>query len=131
MPQENVEVIRQAIEAWNAGDMERLRALYDPHAVVWAPPDWPEPGGVLGRDAIIDTWREMRDLWDADSMGPVSDFRSRGDRVLVRVDWRGAGRGLETNMQMTLSYTVRNGRVLALEFFRDHTEALEAAGLRE
>jgi hypothetical protein len=32
---------------------------------------------------------------------------------------------------LTGVYTVRNGRIFGLEFFRDHAEALEAAGLSE
>ena len=32
---------------------------------------------------------------------------------------------------MTCVYTVREGKILAFEFFRDHAEALQAAGLRE
>ena len=30
MSQENVEVVRAAFEAWNRGDMDALRELYDP-----------------------------------------------------------------------------------------------------
>lgn len=131
MSQENVEVIRGAIEAWNAGDMDRLAELYDPDAIVRGPADWPERGPALGRDAIIRGWSEMRDLWEIDSMGLLSDFLTAGDRVIVRVDWRGAGRGLETNMGLTFVYTVRRGRILELEIFRDHDEALEAVGLSE
>jgi ketosteroid isomerase-like protein len=131
MSQENVKVVREAIEAWNAGDMDRLTGLYDPDAIVRAPAFWPEPGAVVGRDAIIRVWSEMRDIWDIDSMGLVSDFLTAGDRVIVRVDWRGAGRGLETNMELTLVYTLRRGLVFGLEFFRDHADALEAAGLSE
>jgi predicted lipid-binding transport protein (Tim44 family) len=33
MSQENVEVVRTAFEAWNAGDMDALRELYDPDAI--------------------------------------------------------------------------------------------------
>jgi ketosteroid isomerase-like protein len=34
MSQENVEIVRRAIDAWNVGDMERLRELYSPRAIV-------------------------------------------------------------------------------------------------
>ena len=34
MSQENVEVIRRAFEAWNAGDMDTFRELCDP-GVIW------------------------------------------------------------------------------------------------
>ena len=60
MSEENIEVVREAIEAWNARDMERLRDVYDPDAIVRGPPDWPERGPLVGRDAIFRGWSEMR-----------------------------------------------------------------------
>jgi ketosteroid isomerase-like protein len=53
MSRENVEVVRAAIEAWNSGDAEALRGLYDPDIIVRAPTGWPEPGPFVGRDAIV------------------------------------------------------------------------------
>jgi len=131
MSQENIEVIRRGIEAWNAGDMERLRELYDPDVIARAPPGWPEPGPFVGRDAIIQQFREVRDAFDNDSLEFVSDFLAAGDRVLVRVAWKGAGHGPAMDMEWTIVYTVRRGLIFGLEYFWDHSEALEAAGLRE
>ena len=44
MSQENVEVVRGIFAAWNTGDMDALRDLYDPEVIVRAPKGWPEPG---------------------------------------------------------------------------------------
>jgi hypothetical protein len=41
------------------------------------------------------------------------------------------GRGPEMNLEFTGVFTVRKGRVALVEFFLDHDDALEAAGLRE
>jgi ketosteroid isomerase-like protein len=49
----------------------------------------------------------------------------------VRVSWRGTGHGHDLSMEMTGVYTLRNGRLIVIEYFWDHAEALEAAGLRE
>ena len=35
------------------------------------------------------------------------------------------------NMEMTSVFTVRKGKILAVEYFWDHAEALEALGLSE
>ena len=44
MSQENVEIARAALAAWNAGNWDAMRELYDP-SVIWRPPeDWPEGG---------------------------------------------------------------------------------------
>ncbi len=53
MSEENVEVIRAAFEAWNAGDMDALRERLDPD-IIWRPPEgWPEPGPFVGREAVM------------------------------------------------------------------------------
>ena len=131
MSRENVEAVRAAFEAWNAGDMETLRELYDPD-VIWRPPqDWPEPGPHVGREAGMRFHEQLRDTWDANTLVPISDFIDAGDRVAVRYIWRGAGHGPDLNMEVTLVFTMREGRIILQEFFWDHAEALEAVGLSE
>jgi hypothetical protein len=49
----------------------------------------------------------------------------------VRFIWGGVGHGPESNIEATGVYTVRKGRICAIELFWDHAEALEAAGLSE
>jgi len=61
----------------------------------------------------------------------VTDIREQGDRVTVRFIWHGTGHGPEMTMEMTGVYTFRDGLIVAQDFYWDHAEALEAAGLRE
>jgi ketosteroid isomerase-like protein len=131
MSQENVEIMRATFEAWNAGDMNALRELYDPDVSLRMPEGWPEPGPYVGREAVMRQWKQQREAFDADTAVPISDFIDGADRVAVRVIWRGTGRGPESNMEVTQVITVRKGRVFLLEHFWDHAEALEAAGLSE
>jgi ketosteroid isomerase-like protein len=131
MSQENVEVVRAGFEAWNAPDMEALRELYDPD-VVWRPPEgWPEPGPDVGREAVMRHLEQLRETWDADALEPIGDFIDAADRVAVRLIWHGAGHGPDSNMELTGVYTVRKGRIVGIEFFWDHAEALESVGQRE
>lgn len=60
MSQRNVEVVRGAFEAWNAGDMDRLREIHDPEVILRAPPGWPEPGPFVGRDAVMEGFGQLR-----------------------------------------------------------------------
>ena len=131
MSQENVEIVRKAFEAWNAGDMDAFREFYDPDIIVRPPEGWPEPGPFVGREAVMGQWEQLRETWDADEVEPIGDFIDAADRVVVRQAWRGAGHGPSLNMEMTNVFMVRNGRIVYQEFFWDHTEALEAAGLSE
>ncbi len=131
MSQENVEVAKAAFEAWNAGEMDALRELYDPDIIMRPPERWPEPGPFVGREAVMREWEQTRETWDADTVEPISDFIDIADRVVVRQIWRGVGQGPESNIELTNVFTVRKGRIVYQEFFWDHAEALETLGLSE
>ena len=131
MSRENVEVVKANFEAWNAGDMDALRELYDPEVIMRSVPDWPEPGPWVGRDAVIRQFVQQREAFDADDLAPISDFLEGADHVVVRLIWRGAGYGPESNLEITSVYTVRQRKVFYQEFFWNHAEALEAVGLSD
>jgi ketosteroid isomerase-like protein len=129
MSQENVEVVRAGLAAWNAGDMDALRESYDP-GITWRPPEgWPEPGPYVGREEVMRQLEQLRETWDTDALELISDFFDIGDRVAVRLIWLGVGHGPESNMEMTAVYTVRKGRIFGIELFWDHAEALGTMGL--
>jgi hypothetical protein len=79
----------------------------------------------------MEAFRQLREAFERDHVIPLSEFRTAGDRVIVRVDWSGIGRGPQSDMEMTLVFTVRNELIFGLEYFWDDVEALEAAGLSE
>ncbi len=131
MSQENVEIVRASYEAWNSGDTDALRELYDPNAMTLTDLEgWPEPGPLIGREAVMRQFERQREAFDADAVEAIS-FIHAGDRVVVRMVWRGVGHGPEANMEMTAVFTVRKSKIRYLEFFWDHTEALETLGLSE
>jgi ketosteroid isomerase-like protein len=131
MSQENIDVARAVFAAWNAGDMDAVRELYDPEVIVRSLEGWPEPGPYVGRDAVMRQWEQQRETFAADAVEPIGDFIDAGDRVVVRQVWRGAGHGPDANLEMTNVFMVRKGRVFYQEFFWNHTEALETLGLSE
>ena len=79
MSQENVEIVRAAFDAWNAGDMDALRELYDPDVIGRPPEGWPEPGPWVGREVLMRQWEQQRETWDADELVLTSDFIDVGD----------------------------------------------------
>ena len=131
MSQENVEIVRRGFKAWNAGDMEAVREVYDADVVLRTPTDWPEPGPFVGLDAVMREFDHTREAWDGDALEPTSDFIDARDRVVVSYIWRGAGHGPEAALELTSVYTLRKQRIVFQEMFRAHEEALEAAGLSE
>jgi ketosteroid isomerase-like protein len=131
MSRENVEVVRAAFEAWNAGDMDAFRELHDPDVVTRPADGWPEPGPYVGREPVMRQWQQMRETFDADALELLSEFMDLADRVVVRYRWRGIGHGPEANLELTCVFTVRKCKIFRMDFFWDHTEALEAVGLSE
>ena len=131
MSQENIDIVRRGFDAWNAGDMDYIRDLYDPNIVLQTVPDWPEPGPHVGRQAVIRFFVAARGSLDSDSVEPNTDFIAVADHVLVRHTWHGHGHGPAMKFETTLIYTLRRGKVIHLEYFWDHAEALKAVGLTE
>src|SRR5213080_4355369 len=99
MSQENVEIVRAGFEAWNAGDMDAFRELYDPDVIVRNAEGWPEPVPFVGREAAMGWFKQLRETWDTDTFELISDFIDAADHVLVRFIWRGAGQGPESRME--------------------------------
>ncbi|HEX2128745.1 MAG TPA: nuclear transport factor 2 family protein [Solirubrobacterales bacterium] len=129
MSRENLEVVLAGYEAWNAGDMDAYGELLDPD-VTWLPPEgWPEPGPFVGREAVLHQLRRVRETWEADAAEPISEPIDAGDKVLMRFKWQAKSRGPDASAELTCLYTVRAGKHLSFEFFWDHADALEAAGL--
>ena len=130
MSQENVEVARAVTAAWNAGDMDALRDLYDPDVMVRTAEAWPEPGPFVGVEAVLREFGRYLETMDASAFELIS-LIDAGDRVVVRQVWRGVSHGPDMNLEFTTVNTVRNGRMIFIEFFWDHAEALETLGLSE
>ncbi|HWG08692.1 MAG TPA: nuclear transport factor 2 family protein [Solirubrobacteraceae bacterium] len=131
MSQENVDVIRAFLDAYNARDIEAFGALHDAR-VIWAAFEgWPEAETLVGRDACMRQWERMRAAFDVDAVEPITEFIAAGDRVVVRVAWRAMGQGPEMSMELTTVYTVRKGKIFMIENFWEQAEALKALGLEE
>ena len=68
MSQENVELVRESVRRFAAGDLSGLADLYTPDVVVVAPPRWPEGGRFEGRDAVIRQLARVQEDWDHQTM---------------------------------------------------------------
>jgi ketosteroid isomerase-like protein len=108
--------------------MESFGALHDPK-VIWAAFEgWPEAETLVGREACMRQWERMREPFDVDTVEPTTDFIATGDRVVVRVAWRATGQGPEVKMELSNVYTIRMGKIVRMENFWAHADALKAVG---
>ena len=132
MSQENVEIVRRGFEAWNRNDWETLMARYDPDVITVPPAEWPEAETGTNRDTLRHQFEQAKDPWEEERV-EVDEIRDLGDRVLALYRWiaRGSGSHVEVEHPVATLNTLRDGRIVRLEYFLDHSKALEAAGLRK
>jgi ketosteroid isomerase-like protein len=92
MSQENVEVVRRAISAYNRRDFEGLRALNDPDVEVdWSESRGLQPGVYRGQEEVMALYREFFDAFEAIEIEPER-FIERSDTVVVPNSARLVGR---------------------------------------
>jgi ketosteroid isomerase-like protein len=132
MSQENVELVRASMETHDAGG-EWLDFAADDVEIHPDASRWPEAKPFRGREEFSRFVAEIDQDFEGGAKQDIKEIFATGDRVVARTDWGGKGRasGIELRSDLTTIFTVRDGKIVKLEYFFDHATALEAAGLRE
>ena len=133
MSQENVDVIRQAVEAFNSeGPEEAGRRFFADDVEFHDPPDSPSPRIARGREEVRKQFNAFNETWEKHTSEP-QEIRAVGpDKVfLVSVEHFTGRDGIELQAQSASVLTLRGGKVIRWETFWDKGRALEAAGLSE
>jgi ketosteroid isomerase-like protein len=133
MSEENVEVVRRSLDAWNRTDWEQLQAIYAPDVIVVAPREWPEAEGARGWEEWRLQIERLKESWEVERLEP-DEIRALPDgRVFARFVWVASGRasGAPTGVPMASVSAIQGGQIKRIEFFLNFNAALEAAGLRE
>jgi ketosteroid isomerase-like protein len=132
MSQEDVEIVRRAIEAFNREDFDA--ALHDaaPDMTLdWSHSRGPNAGIYVGQDAIRRFWTEMIEPFEQTRFVP-EEFIPHGEHVVVPITARMTGRGgIEVEAKTVAVVTFRDGRVVQWTMYQDKPEALKAVGLAE
>ena len=134
MSQENVELVRSAIETRNAGGDAYLDFIAEDVEVRPDASRFTEGDPLLGREEFRRFVADLDQSWEGRAREEIKEiFPVGGDRVLARTAWGGRGRasGIDLRSDLTSIFTVKDGRIVKIEYFFDHPKALEAAGLSE
>jgi ketosteroid isomerase-like protein len=127
MSQENVEIVRESIEAWNRRDFDTAIQSFDTE-IEWRLP--PVLAGESGRgpEEIKRFWEGLDEVFEDFQLEP-QEFVDAGDHVAVRSHFCGTGKesGIETEGRMHSVTTLRDGRIVRIEYLDDWAKALEAA----
>ena len=138
MSKENVEIVRRCVEAMNLRDLTdelppALLELVDPDVELDLSRNVFNPDVYRGHSGL-ERWRNtVVDVWES-FHGELEELIDAGDNVVTAVMIRGKGKGsgVDVEMRVFQVWTVRDSKVVrVVGGYRDRSEALEAAGLRE
>ncbi len=131
MSQQNVEIVRAAIDAHNRGDVD---ATFKDAA-----PDFEfDQTRALGVDQGVFNLEEFQglltawtDIWESFTIG-ADELIDAGEQVVMPFTNVARGRdGIEVEARGFWVWTVREGLIVRVCLYQERQEALEAAGLRE
>ena len=127
----NVESVKRVIERWNGGDRTPPLDEVDPdievHTAIAGALSGKPFRGYDGVREWLEALDEAFERWDIEP----TEIRERGDTVVLLgvVHSKGRGSGLELDLATAWVADFRGGKTTRLRIFRDHDEALAAAGL--
>lgn len=131
MSQENVELVRRGLEAYQQRDARALHAISHEDCELFTLTEGVTEGEPFRGHAGIDEWlqREL-DPWDEFRV-EVIEIREVGDRVLARyqVTARGKGSTVELTADAGSVFEFRDGKIFRARAYLDWNGALEAVGL--
>jgi ketosteroid isomerase-like protein len=133
MSQENVEVVRRLLGAFNRDDIDGVLAVFDEGCEIDEPRQMPDSpaGGYRGFGGIREWMGNLRGV-----AGVRFDLRSAtasGDALLCELASRGRGRGSDVPIEWTTFavFDVRHGKIIRIRVFLDKGDALEAVEASE
>ncbi len=135
MSQENVEIVRRAIDAFNRRDLAAWLAEWDARCEYRPAMERVMAGdddSFRGHEGLRRWWQEMSDAWSY-WHDEVHEIRPIADRVFMSITLRGKGRtsGVEIEAPFFLVGTIREGKLLSSCDYADREQALAALGLEE
>ncbi len=128
MSEQNVEIVRAALEAFRRGDVDiALEHIHPDMVSKRTDPDGAVFHGREGLLALMADWVEGFEEWSY----RAEEFIDAGDHVVVRLyQWgRGAGSGVPVDGDYWVTYTFEDGKVRRFTIFTDRERAFEEAGL--
>ena len=133
MSQENVELVRLAVDATNRRDLATLDAIWSDEGEFHSTFAASEGRVFRGRQGIRDYFATLGDVFD-DMRIEIEEITDVGeDRLVVelRVSGRGKGSGVNVEQRNGQVWTIVDSKVARIDSYMNPTDAFEAVGLRE
>ena len=94
--------------------------------------DIPDAGSYRGLDGVARWLRQWGEAWESFELGPTR-FIDAGDKVvgLFTLTATGKGSGVKVERDDAIVWTLRDGKIVELDYFNNTPDALAAAGLAQ
>lgn len=133
MSQENVEVVRRAVDAWNQRDPDLWRSYATPD-IEWTPAGPAAVEGTIyrGYDEVVAGLESVWQTWD-EVFFEESEVRDLAEATLWlgRLKLRGASSQVALDQEFAVSFVLRGGKLARIQAFLSQRDALEAVGLAD
>ena len=131
MPQENVELLRQAYDAYNREGINGILGYLDPEVEWRNPAESPNAGVFVGHQGVVEWQRLVDDAFEEMHFEPERINELPDGRILAVVRFRMRARASEVDAEVPIAHLItwRDGRATALSMFTSEAAALEAAQL--
>jgi ketosteroid isomerase-like protein len=131
MSQENVLVVRDALEALNRGDMEAAFKNAAPGFTFDLSRAVGTDRGVYDLDQMRRLTEEFGGTWNSVTYG-ADEFIEAGEHVVTPFTNKLVGRdGIEVQARGAWVWTIRDGAIVRICLYQERGEALEAVGQSE
>jgi uncharacterized protein len=130
MALDNEQVVREAIEAWNAGDRERVLEWLDPEAEIRTMRAELEGRPYRGHDGFRKALADFDEDWDYTRFD-VRDTRSSGPFVVIRCNLRSRAKtsGIELDVPLGWVWEFRDGWIVRMQSYSEPDDAFRDAGI--
>jgi ketosteroid isomerase-like protein len=131
MSEENVEIVRTFIDAFNRDDWDAVLQDLAPSFEYDASRALGPFRGVYHLDEMRGLLDDLADLWESNRY-EAEEFIEVGEHVVTPFTNYLRGRdGIEVTARATFSWTIRERAIVRMCLYQERQEALEAAGLSE
>jgi ketosteroid isomerase-like protein len=133
MSQENVEIVRRGLEAYEHGDIGRMLADVDPELITHRAPPQPDAGTWHGPEGFLEAFANWIEGFDEFTVTAGQILDANDTQVVVQLHQRAVGSRSRVPIEADfwLVYTFGDDKVARLDFYASRAQALEAVGLRE
>jgi len=128
MSEQDSEIVRRAVDAWNRRDPDLWRG-YATADVEWTPAGPAAVEGTVyrGYDEVVRGLEAVWETWD-EVFFQESEMREIGDAILWlgRLKLRGASSQIALDQEFAVRFVLRGGKLATIEAFRSWDGAIDA-----